>query len=56
MATNTKKGYRKGAVRDRSQFRHPSSGRWVKRGSGGRILDVKSDRSPFKGVRRERGT
>lgn len=55
MATNHNRsdGHREGAVRDRSQFRTPS-GDWAKRdASTGRILDVKSDGTPFKGVRRE---
>ena len=56
MATNPPKGdgHRNGAVRDRSQFRLPN-GHWVKRDmETGRIMDVKSDTTPFKGVRRER--
>ena len=44
---------RVGAVRQRSQFRMPN-GHWAKRGPDGRIMDVKADDSPFKGVRRER--
>lgn len=45
---------RAGAVRDRSQFRTPA-GNWAKRdATTGRILDVKSDETPFKGVRREK--
>lgn len=48
-------GRRVGAVRDRSQFEHPS-GHWVKRDTDtGRFMDVKSDEQPFKGVRREHG-
>lgn len=48
-------GHRNGAVRDRSQTQTPS-GHWVKRDTDtGRFLDVKtSDRTPFKGVRREK--
>lgn len=56
MATNPPAGdgHRKGAVRDRSQFR-TSTGHWAKRGPDGRIMDVKtSSTHPFKGVRRER--
>ncbi|MCR6630142.1 MAG: hypothetical protein NVV74_08885 [Magnetospirillum sp.] len=56
MATNPPKGdgHRNGAVRDRSQFQHPN-GHWVKRDADtGRIMDVKSDNAPFKGVRREK--
>ncbi|WP_165771932.1 hypothetical protein [Niveispirillum lacus] len=55
MATNPPSGdgHRNGAVRDRSQFQHPN-GHWVKRDTEtGRIMDVKSDDKPFKGVRRE---
>lgn len=43
-----------GAVRQRSQFQMPN-GHWAKRGPDGRIMDVKSDGTPFKGVRRENG-
>lgn len=48
-------GHRIGAVRDRSQTQTPS-GHWVKRDAEtGRFLDVKtSDKTPFKGVRREK--
>jgi len=56
MATNKNKsdGHREGAVTGRSQFKTPS-GNAVKRDTKtGRILDVKSDKKPFKGVRRER--
>jgi hypothetical protein len=57
MATNppTGDGHRKGAVRGRSQTQTPS-GHFVKRdASTGRFMDVKtSDKSPFKGVRREK--
>ncbi len=51
MAKNTGRGYRRGPVRSRSEFRHPN-GTWVKRDSNtGRILNV-SDK-PHKGVRDE---
>lgn len=56
MATNppTGDGQRKGAVRQRSQTKTPS-GNYVKRDSGtGRFMDVKSDKKPFKGVRKEK--
>jgi hypothetical protein len=48
-------GHRNGAVRDRSQTQTPS-GHWVKRDSDtGRFIDVKtSEKTPFKGVRREK--
>jgi hypothetical protein len=54
MAKNTGGGYRKGAVTGRSQTK-TSSGHAVKRDTAtGRFLDVKSDKGPFKGVRKER--
>jgi len=56
MATNPPKGdnHRIGAVRDRSQTQTPS-GNYVKRDTGtGRFMDVKSDKKPFKGVRKEK--
>ena len=54
MAKNTGSGYRKGAISDRSQFKTPS-GNFVKRDAKtGRILDVKTDKSPFKGIRKEK--
>ncbi len=53
MAKNTGRGWRVGAVRDRTQVRNPSSKTWVKRGPDGRFMDVKSDAQPFKGVTKE---
>ncbi len=57
MATNPPKGdgQRKGAVRGRSQTKTPS-GNYVKRDAEtGRFMDVKtSDKTPFKGVRKEK--
>lgn len=56
MATNPPvgDGHRKGAVRSRSQTKTPS-GNYVKRDSDtGRFMDVKSDKKPFKGVRKEK--
>lgn len=56
MATNKPYGdnRREGAVRERSQTQTPS-GNWVKRDTTtGRFMDVKSDKAPFKGVRREK--
>lgn len=48
-------GHRIGAVRERSQVQTPS-GNWVKRDTNtGRFMDVKtSEKTPFKGVRKER--
>lgn len=56
MATNGISGdnRRHGAVRSRSQTQ-TGSGHWVKRDSTtGRFMDVKSDGSKFKGVRKEK--
>jgi hypothetical protein len=57
MATNPPAGdgQRKGAVRDRSQTQTPS-GHWVNRDAEtGQFMDVKtSEKTPFKGVRKER--
>ncbi len=56
MATNPPIGdnRRQGAVRKRSQFQTPS-GSWAKRDADtGRIMDVKQDGTPFKGVRKEK--
>lgn len=48
-------GHRNGAVRERSQTQTPS-GHYVKRDTNtGRFMDVKtSDKTPFKGVRKEK--
>jgi hypothetical protein len=54
MAKNTNKGYRRGAVDQRSQTHNPVTGQWVKRdASTGQFLDVKQNGQPFKGVRKE---
>lgn len=57
MATNPPKGdgRRNGAVKGRSQTKTPA-GNYVKRDAEtGRFMDVKtSDKSPFKGVRKEK--
>lgn len=55
MAVNKPYGdnRRIGAVKERSQFQ-TTSGHWAKRDvNTGRIMNVKSDGEPFKGVRRE---
>ncbi|WP_190294861.1 hypothetical protein [Marinobacter sp. R17] len=55
MAVNRPYGDNKriGAVRKRSQTQM-SNGKWVKRDAEtGRFMDVKSDKQPFKGVRKE---
>ncbi|MDQ2077112.1 hypothetical protein [Marinimicrobium sp. ABcell2] len=47
-------GHRNGAVKGRSQTKTPS-GNYVKRDAdSGRFMDVKSDKKPFKGVRKEK--
>lgn len=52
MAKNTGKGYRRGAVRNRSEFRLPN-GNYVKRDTEtGRFLNV--SKNPHKGVRDEK--
>lgn len=56
MATNRNKsdGHLNGAVRGRSQFK-TQSGHMAKRDTKtGQIMNVKSDKQPFKGVRREK--
>ena len=53
MAKNTGQNHRDGAVRGRSQT-HTGSGNPVKRNTcTGQFMDVKSDKKPFKGVRKE---
>ncbi len=57
MATNPPSGdgHRNGAVRNRSQVHNPKNDRWVKRASDtGHFIDQKSDKKPFKGVRKEK--
>ena len=51
MAKNTGEGYRRGAVRNRSEFQHPN-GTFIKRDTRtGRFLNVSA--KPHKGVRDE---
>lgn len=57
MATNapTGDGHRNGAVKKRSQVKNPRNNRFVKReASSGKFMDVKADKEPFKGVRKEK--
>ncbi len=54
MAKNTGRSSRLGAVRQRSQTYNPRTATWTKRGPGGHFLDQKADRTPFKGVTKER--
>jgi hypothetical protein len=54
MAKNTGRGFRRGALRDRSQAFNPRNSRWAKRNATtGRFINIKSNKKPFKGVRRE---
>lgn len=54
MAKNTNRGFRQGAVRDRTQFTNPHTGLSQKRGPDGRIMDVKTSGGKFKGVTSEK--
>ncbi len=54
MATNTGRGYRVGAVRRRSQVFNTLTKSWTKRGPNGQFTDGKSDKNPFKGIRKEK--
>lgn len=56
MAVNPPNDNRRiGMVRQRSQVFNPMTGTWVKRdATTGRFMDVKSDGTPFKGVRKEK--
>lgn len=54
MAKNTGKGSRVGAVKGRSQFPTPSGHPAKRDTKTGRIMDVKADKTPFKGVREEK--
>ena len=55
MAKNTGKGFRKGAVDERTQLDlDPKNGKFVKRDRAtGRFTDLKEDNEPFKGVAKE---
>jgi hypothetical protein len=57
MATNKPRGdgHRNGAVKGRSQFKNLVTGNWTKRDTAtGKIIDVKSGDTPFKGVTKEK--
>jgi hypothetical protein len=55
MAKNTGRGFRRGAVRGRSQTLNPLTRLWVKRNdSTGRFVDGKTTGGSFKGVRKEK--
>jgi hypothetical protein len=54
MAKNTGQGFRRGAVKDRSQTYNPKTETWTKRDAEtGKFMDQKQDGKPFKGVRKE---
>lgn len=54
MAKQTGKGYRKGAVTNRSQHENPRTGLWTKRDTEtGKFTSVKTSGGSFKGVRKE---
>ena len=51
MATNTGKGWRSGAIRDRHQILNPATGLYtVFRSSTGKILRVKRSPGPAKNI------
>lgn len=53
MATNTGKGFRRGAVRGRSEFENPATGGFTKRDTKtGQFLN--NSKNPHKGVRNEK--
>ncbi|MFI2353049.1 hypothetical protein ACH492_40035 [Streptomyces sp. NPDC019443] len=54
MAKNTGAGYRRGAVKGRSQSHSPRGGWTLRDAISGKFLNVKSDSKPFKGVRKEK--
>ncbi len=55
MAKNTGDGFRKGEIRDRSQFLNPATDQWTKRDAEtGEFIAAKEDGERFKGVRREK--
>jgi hypothetical protein len=57
MATNKPTGdnHRIGAVKNRSQVFNEKIDRFIKRDSDtGKFMDVKFDKKPFKGVRKEK--
>ncbi|MDQ6891104.1 MAG: hypothetical protein M3167_00280 [Acidobacteriota bacterium] len=59
MAKNTGKGFRKGAVDNRTQVENPKTSDWAKRNEDpkskhdGEFMDNKQDGKPFKGVAKE---
>ncbi len=59
MAKDTGKGYRKGAVTNRTQVENPQTNDWTKRNENkassktGEFMAVTKDGKPFKGVAKE---
>lgn len=54
MAKNTGGGHRVGAVKGRSQTKTPSGHFVLRDTKSGKFLNVKSDKSKFKGVEKEK--
>jgi len=55
LAKNTGEGYRKGAVKGRSQVQNTATDHYTKRDTEtGQFMDQKADEKPFKGVRKEK--
>lgn len=53
MAKNTGEGFRRGSVKNRTQFQRPD-GNYQKRNEGtGHFMEGKADGKPFKGVAKE---
>jgi hypothetical protein len=53
MAANTGKGFRKGAVTARTQFKRPD-GLYQKRDErNGHLMEVKQTKGPYKGIAKE---
>ena len=50
MAQNTGQGHRRGAVKDRSRVRNPTTNCRTKRGADGRFVDQRADAAPSRGV------
>jgi hypothetical protein len=52
VATNTGDGFRRGSIKDRTQFQR-EDGNFQKRGDDGRFREMKDDGTKFKGVATE---
>lgn len=53
MGKNTGEGFRRGAVKERTQFERPD-GLWQKRDeTTGQLMEVKQTEGPFKGIAKE---